>query len=93
MTCLIKDVSSSVYSMWIKENSQVSKLFLSFFSMYCSLYVGDYQGFFFFFPKSINCPGGMAQLVCLSEVELSGSVSRCIFSPFTTPYVDVYTHY
>lgn len=28
VTCTIKDVSSSVGAMWIKENSQVSELFL-----------------------------------------------------------------
>ena len=31
VTCLIKDVSSSVDSMWIKENSQVSGLSSPFF--------------------------------------------------------------
>ena len=34
VTCLIKDVSSSVDSMWIKENSQVSGLSSPFSSMY-----------------------------------------------------------
>lgn len=41
VTCLIKDVSSSVDSLWIKENSQVSELFPSFSSIYHSVSVGD----------------------------------------------------
>lgn len=45
VTCSIKDVSSSVDSMWIKENSQVSELFPSFFSIYHSLHVGDFHIF------------------------------------------------
>lgn len=45
VTCLIKDVSSSVDSMWIRENSQVSESFPSFFSVCHSLYVGDFHIF------------------------------------------------
>ena len=43
--CLIKDVSSSVDSMWIRENSQVSGLFSPFASMYHSLCVGELKVF------------------------------------------------
>lgn len=43
--CLVKDVSSSVDSMWIKENSQVSGLLPLFFWIYHSLPVGDYKVF------------------------------------------------
>lgn len=44
VTCTIKDVSSSVGAMWIKENSQVSGLLLSFVLMY-RVCVGDGEGF------------------------------------------------
>ena len=45
VTCLIKDVSSSVDSLWIKENSQVSESFPSFSSRYRPVSVGDNHTF------------------------------------------------
>ena len=43
VTCLVKDVSSSVDSMWIKENSQVSGFLPLFFSICCSVRVGEFK--------------------------------------------------
>lgn len=65
VTCSIKDVSSSVDSMWIKENSQVSELFPSFFLSISFSACGRFSRVFFF--KSI-CPGGwLSWCVCLRE--------------------------
>lgn len=91
--CFIKDVSSFVDSMWIKENSQVSGLFPLFFSIHCSLCGGHFK--VFPLKQSINYPGdgsagvsvwGGAVWACV-EMHISpfrNTICGCVYSLLAT---------
>lgn len=87
VTCTIKDVSTSVGSMWLKDNSLVSELFHSFISTCCSAWESLSIFLFVCFFKSVL---GGTPLACLAGWNCRGVCSDA-YLPFM--YFCIYIYY